>query len=109
MVLSDGKCGLRQFPNIPRQLKSFRRSEHDRSVSSGITSSVQNEEFDASSDWHLVSFVWGVRQRVWGKLHWRARDVVCRTATGDSLTGTRTEFASASELSAFKPGSVLLC
>ena len=50
----------------------------------------------------------GFRQRGWSMLHRRAHLVVCRTPDsqhGDSLTDTRTEIASAVELSALKPKS----
>ena len=39
--------------------RSCNKSEHDPWVSRGVTSSAENEEFNASPDWHLVSFVWG--------------------------------------------------
>ena len=83
-------------------------SEHDPSVSSGVTISAQNEEFNVSPDWHLF-FCMEFHQRVWSVLHWGGdRDVVCRTATANTETvsqSTRTEKSSAIELSVLKLGS----
>ena len=62
---SDSKGWPRQLPNFPRQLKSFRRSTSAAitslsmipAISSGVTSSAKNEEFNASPERHFVSLV----------------------------------------------------
>ena len=105
---------MRQFPNFPRQLKSFRRR-----TSVSVTSLNMNprsttvsrvlpkiEEFNATSVWHLVSFVWGfVRACGACIIGGSRRGLQDRDSQhGGSLTDTRTEIASAIELSALKPG-----
>ena len=96
--LSDvASCGsvlfirLRQFPNLPRQLKSFRCSTSvsvtslymELSVSSGVASPVKIEAFNAS-DWHLVSCVRGFVSAMWSMHHHETRFVRCRTAAAST-------------------------
>ena len=84
------------------------KSEYEPSVNNGVTSSATNKEFNATSDWHPVSFVWRflsarVEHASSGSSRRGLQDR--DSQHGGSLTDTRTEIASAIELPALKPGS----
>ena len=75
--------------------------------SSDVTSSAQNEESISSPDWHLVLFVWRFVSAFGARFIWGSRRGLQDRDSqhGDSLTDTRTEKASATELSALELGS----
>ena len=55
-AVSKSSTTVEELPSLNE--RSFNKSEHDLSVSSGVTSSCQERKgSNASVDWHLVSFV----------------------------------------------------
>ena len=86
---SSGSNGrLRQFPNFPRQVNSFRsnecicdRSEYEPSVNDGVTSPAQKRRVQRFLGLASRLVCMEVRQRMWNVHHRGARVVGCRTAT----------------------------